>query len=353
MEKSFFASRIGEKLKSIMAFTSCMGIMLETGNHVYGTSDEIVSRAKNLRSPLDATFLKALQENWRQVRIFPLRKGRLIFLEPSDSVEEKTLQFLAEEIDREIQHTIVFDVLREATLTISSKLELNPLLHKVMSLSEEIFNVEVGAVILLHPERGELYWEVSKGDKSEMFEKRMTLPLGTGIAGAVARDGKSILVKDVSQEPKWDSSYDRKTGFRTRSLMCAPVTFRGNTLGVLEVINKRDGDFTPKDLRMLEMLAAQTGAAIENARIYTKLKEAYDELSVLNKARERVINHLSHELRTPLSIIKGVLVNISRKLERGDTERLEESIQRGYRNIDRLLDLQGKIEDILNQRPLK
>jgi len=124
-------------------------------------------------------------------------------------------------------------------------------------------------------------------------------------------------------------------------------------LGVIEVINKKQGEFTSRDLRILEVLAAQTGASIENAKIHGKLEEAYEDLKLLDKAKEKVINHLSHELKTPLALISGVFSSVSRKLGKANFSALEKTINRGQRNVDRLLDLQAKIDDILNQRSVE
>ena len=77
------------------------------------------------------------------------------------------------------------------------------------------------------------------------------------------------------------------------------------------------------------------------------------EIKALEKARERVINHLSHELGTPLSIIESVFAKISRETESKGNTKLKEWVERGERNVGRLRDLQKKIEDILNHRPVK
>ena len=87
-----------------------------------------------------------------------------------------------------------------------------------MSLKEELLNNEVSAVMLGDPHKKELYWEVSRGDKSEFFEGKQTLPLGKGIAENVALTGEAVFLNDVRQDPRWNGSYDKKTGFRTRSM---------------------------------------------------------------------------------------------------------------------------------------
>ena len=77
------------------------------------------------------------------------------------------------------------------------------------------------------------------------------------------------------------------------------------------------------------------------------------ELKALEKARERVINHLSHELGTPLSIIESVFVRMSKETEKEGKTKTREWIERGERNVRRLKDLQKKIDDILNHKPIK
>ena len=79
----------------------------------------------------------------------------------------------------------------------------------------------------------------------------------------------------------------------------------------------------------------------------------YDELKVLDKAKERVINHLSHELKTPLSILSAALELLARQLNETENPRVQKTVDRGRRQLRRLLDLQGKINDILNQQPLR
>jgi len=200
-------------------------------------------------------------------------------------------------------------------VAISSNLNLNPLLNKVMSLSEEVINPEVTAVMLLNSKGKELYWEVSRGEKSEFFQKKIILPLGEGIGGYVAQTGESVLLNDVQKDSRWNPLYDEKSGFSTRTMICVPVKLHGKILGVIEVINKKTGKFTSRDLRALEILASQTGGAVANAKIHEKLEETYNKLKIMGKAKERVINHLAHEPKTPLAIISGVLRSISKKIK--------------------------------------
>ena len=353
MKKHFSLIRIENRLKSLTQFSGCSGILFRSGEQTYAQPEELNKTVDEVMALEGEMGLTRFLGDLTNTKTIALSNSKLIFLGPSPLLDEHTLRYLGEELQEEIQLASVFDTILEANMAISANLNLNTLLHIVMSLTEELIDPEVSAVMLLSQDKKELYWEVSRGEKSDFFLDRITLPVGEGIGGKVAQTGESILVNDVRKDPRWNSSYDEKSGFETRSILCVPVKFHGEILGVIEVINKKEGEFNSRDLRILEILAAQTGGAIENARIHGELEEAYEELKVLDKAKERIINHLSHELKTPLALISSVFEIISREVEEADITRLERTIKRGKRNLNRLLELQVKIDDILNQRSVK
>ncbi len=79
----------------------------------------------------------------------------------------------------------------------------------------------------------------------------------------------------------------------------------------------------------------------------------YEQMNLMLKAKELAINHLSHELTTPLAIISGVLQIVRKKIGNACLKELDRTLDRGFRNVDRLLNLQRKIDDIFNYRQLK
>ena len=350
MENNFSLIRIEDKLESLLGFSRSSGMILQWKGLTYIYPKDLDASFKDSGAVSGEIDLVKVSESGKHVKTIPLQSGYVVFIEPSPAVNDQTLKFLGEELEEEISLTTMFDTICKANMAISSNLNLNALLHKVMSFAEEMLDVEVTAVLLIDPQTEQLYWEVSRGPGREFFERKLTIPLGLGIAGYVAQAGEPMTVYDVLKEPKWAPEYDQISGFQTQSLLCVPVKFHGNTLGVIEVINKKSAAFTLRDLRLLEILAAQTGGAIENAGIYEKLEGAYEDVKALDKAKERIINHLSHELRTPLSIIGGVLGRMSRELKKENISSLDTAIERGQRNVTRLLDFQIKIDDILNRR---
>jgi class 3 adenylate cyclase len=98
--------------------------------------------------------------------------------------------------------------------------------------------------------------------------KKFRLKIGQGIAGYVAARGEPIIVNDTAKSPHFFSGVDRHTGFTTRSALCVPMISQGKVIGVVEVLNRTNGDFTPNDEDLLQSIAASVSIAIENARLY-------------------------------------------------------------------------------------
>jgi sigma-B regulation protein RsbU (phosphoserine phosphatase) len=275
VEGDFSLIRIEQQLRSFIELTRCAAIVFESNTMIYvfkkDPSQLISMEVFKVESGWNwAGFLK----RYSVQKMIPLPSGKLIFADPSTTIAGWLLEFLARQLEDSIQFASVIDTVFQASVTISSNLNLSPLLHKIMSLSEEVLGPEVSAIMLIDWGKRELYWEISRGEKSHYFHEKVTLPLDHGIGGYVARTGESVLINDVQKDPRFDHSYDEKCGFCTRSMICVPVKFHGETLGVIEVINKEKGAFTSMDLRLLEIIAAQAGSAIQNARLF---KEAIEK----------------------------------------------------------------------------
>jgi Nif-specific regulatory protein len=104
----------------------------------------------------------------------------------------------------------------------------------------------------------------------------IVLALGQGIAGTVAKDGKAMRVKDAQLDPHFDSRFDRVTGFQTRSVLAVPVNdARGDTIGVLQLLNAKKGSFTDADEAHAGTLARQAGSVLERTSLYAELKRAH------------------------------------------------------------------------------
>ena len=183
---------------------------------------------------------------------------------------------------------------------ISSIHDMDQLLILIMQESESAVNAEASCIALYDPENGRLHIEYAIGEVSEEV-RRISLAMGQGVLGTVAATAKTLRVDDVTQDSRFDSSVDRKSGFVTRSLLATPIQWRGKLLGVLEVVNKRDGTgFSENDERLLEIVANQAAIAVENSRLVERMVNTERLSAIGNMAAS-----LMSDFKGPLTDIRG------------------------------------------------
>src|SRR5206468_6562864 len=163
--------------------------------------------------------------------------------------------------------------LLEISSLLNSTLKLDDLLGQIMSSATELTGAETSSLLLLDEEAGELTVEVATGAAGEAVE-RETVPAGQGIAGWVVEHGEATVVPDPKSDPRFYGGIDEKSGFETKSVLAVPMTTRERTIGVIEVIHKREGSFDDRDVRLATALANHAAIAVDNARLYARLADA-------------------------------------------------------------------------------
>jgi transcriptional regulator with GAF, ATPase, and Fis domain len=186
--------------------------------------------------------------------------------------------------------------LYELGVAFSSRTDVAEVVELVVEECRRELDAEGAAVLLVDAAQGDLYfpWVAQENPEVARRLRDVRVPLGRGIAGAVLRSGRALRVDDVESRPEFYRSVDYETSFRTRSMVAAPLMAPSGPIGVVEVVNRRGSPFDEDDLRFLEALSLSIAVAIENARLYARLREAEarlrDEVGVLRRdlvARER------------------------------------------------------------------
>jgi signal transduction histidine kinase len=196
-----------------------------------------------------------------------------------DTVQEQDL--LANRIRRlEMER----DSIQQIGKALSSELNLDRLLILVMDEVNRLMNSERGTFYIVDEERGELWSRIAQ--QAEITEIR--LKIGTGIAGYVAKTGETINIKDAYNDDRFDPSVDKKTGYKTRSMLCMPIfesakeeQSKKRIIGVLQILNKRDGVFTEDDEELLASIGSQVAITVNNSRLYTRLEKKVEEQELL------------------------------------------------------------------------
>lgn len=165
------------------------------------------------------------------------------------------------------------------TMLLNSTLDYKYVRKKTIEGITEIVNAEAGSLLLYDDATGELFFDVALGDKGDKI-KQIRLKLGEGIAGWVAKEKKSLIVKDVNEDTRFFKKADEQSGFVTKSILCSPLICHEKLLGVIQATNKKDGSFfDSKDLDLFESFANIVALALENANLYQQLKETFFETS--------------------------------------------------------------------------
>jgi class 3 adenylate cyclase/putative methionine-R-sulfoxide reductase with GAF domain len=147
----------------------------------------------------------------------------------------------------------------------SSTFDISKVLKYTMDMIREVMNVEAGSLLFL--ENDELEIAVAFNIKIKAM-KKFKLKIGKGIAGYVAARGETIVVNDTEKSAHFLPSVDEVSGFQTRSALCVPMISQGKVIGVIEVLNKTNGDFSEDDKDLLQSIATSVCIALENARLY-------------------------------------------------------------------------------------
>jgi len=147
----------------------------------------------------------------------------------------------------------------------SSTFDISKVLKYTMDMIREVINVEAGSLLFL--EGNELEIAVAFNIKIKAM-KKFRLKLGQGIAGYVAARGEAIIVNDTEKSSHFFPVIDEKSGFATISALCVPMISQGRVIGVIEVLNKINGEFSIDDQDLLQAIATSVSIALENARLY-------------------------------------------------------------------------------------
>ena len=195
-----------------------------------------------------------------------------------DSPESKELE----------QKRLQLAVFTELGKALTSSLDLNEILRKVMHNISELLRPKNWSLLLADHATGELKFEIAVGKGSERL-KDLRLKVGEGVAGWVAREKRPLLVPDVNKDLRFSKKADEVSNFTTQSIICVPLVTRGRCLGVIELINKVESEegFSEDDLLMLTTLADFSAIAIENAIFFQRVQELTitDDLTKLYNSR--------------------------------------------------------------------
>lgn len=167
--------------------------------------------------------------------------------------------------------TSLLDVAKAMT----AERDLDNLLKLIVEEACSVVGADRCSLWIVDRDRNEIWTKVAQGLTNE---QKIRIPLGVGIAGAVAKEGKIINIPDAYADPRFNRQVDKDTGYRTRHILGVPMRYTtGEVTGVLQALNKTGADhFTDEDEELLMALGANAAAAIENAILYEEIDQLFE-----------------------------------------------------------------------------
>jgi signal transduction histidine kinase len=206
--------------------------------------------------------------------------------------------------------------LNEITRQLTSTLDQEPLLHNILENAVNILNSEAGTLFLVDEQTGDLIFSVTVGPVAgNLLGQR--LPPGTGIVGRAVQTRQPIIENEAQDSNSRFSGTDKQTGFVSRSLIAVPMQIQDRVLGVIEVINRRDGlPFVLDDQNILTAFAGQAAVAMENARLIAltdqELAARVEELQVMGR--------IVRELNASLEVDRAMQITLDWAMRQSNAE---------------------------------
>lgn len=204
--------------------------------------------------------------------------------------------------------------LDDSRLRLETLIEINQLMLSATDTSEmakaiieaarRLFSAEACSIAVMDDEANELVFAYSAGG-AEVGDFRMKP--GQGIIGWVAQTGESVICMDTSKDPRFYSGVDDKTGFQTRSLLCAPLTQHRKVIGAIEVLNISEPErLTEADLRLLQVFGGVAGTAIDRIRLFASTQKANVAYQELVLDRYRLVMGTSSSMQAVVGLARTV-----------------------------------------------
>jgi len=159
---------------------------------------------------------------------------------------------------------------------------MDTVIMKIMNFAQTLVDADRTSLFLVDSKTNELYariFDIGTGLDTKL-QKEIRFPKSKGVAGHVASSGETLNIVNAYDDPRFNRDVDIQTGYTTRTLLCMPIFIRGNIIGVVQMVNKRNGVFTAGDEKAFQTFAVYCGLALHHAKLYDKIRRSEQKYKV-------------------------------------------------------------------------
>ena len=223
---------------------------------------------------------------------------------------------------------------------ITSEINMDVLFELIIDQTNQIMGTERGSVFLYDEKTDELWSLVATG----MEKNKIRIPSDYGVAGNVFQSKAPLIINDAYSDPRFYAEIDKLSGFQTKNILCIPLINRkGHCIGSLQALNKNSGDFTDKDIELLESISYYVAIALENSKLYEEVKNYTEEL-------KKTLIHIETLEKVKSQLSKFVPSSVAKLAEQDPDKLTHEKISMDVTIL--FIDIQGfsRITEDFDQR---
>lgn len=206
----------------------------------------------------------------------------------------------------------------KAAELVNSTIQIDEVLKNIVEVATDLTSAERGTLYLVDREKGELWSLIAMGSE----KKEIRVKLGEGLSGFVAKTGEILNIKDARRDPRWRADFDKTSGFVTKTALTFPIkNKKEEIIGVLQLLNSRNGEFSQIDEELLNAMSIHAALALQNAEMVEKLLQS-ERVQSLGK----MANFLIQDIKKPILVSKRYVEHLKSKSLPSDNAQIVEML---------------------------